>query len=119
VVVLFCGGVGAAAEARADATAGATIRKGIRPGRDESTPEIVVLGIEEVVLDAPNRAAAGSSVRQDAAAVPRPPAATPSSGARAEALPQLKEGERLCRVCKSPFDTEYCPFCGTKGEPVS
>jgi protein phosphatase len=114
VLVLLCAGMGGSPEPRADtpaAAAAAASRKSIRPGRDESTPEIMVLGIEEVDLDPPNRARAPDG-KQVA------PAVAPATAARAEPLPQLKEGERLCRECKSPFDTDYCPFCGTKGNPL-
>src|SRR5262249_43099059 len=97
---------------------------------DESAPEIVVLGIEEMDLDprplpsdptTPDRRSIGrttaSRAPQTAGPTHRTPqAAGPASGAPVRAAEQvaLAPGEDICRLCKSHFDTEFCPYCGTR-----
>jgi protein phosphatase len=107
-IVFFCGGTSQPAASTGVSRPG---RASSRPNRDESTPEIMVFGIEEVDLDsnAPPRRNAAPQERA-AADANGPPPAQPMN---------LAPEDDICRVCKSHFDSEFCPFCGTRREALA
>jgi protein phosphatase len=105
-VVFFCGGKNVSSPVPSRPKPGRAPRPSGKNNREESVPEILVLGIEEMDLPA-----AGTPQSHERSK-PAPPPADPVTTVSIDVEPEVD----ICRVCQSRFDTEFCPFCGTRRE---